>query len=332
VTPLSTISTHILGTGAYLPERCVRNSELSPLVRLDEAAILRRTGIRERHWASKEEAASDLAVQAAQAALSMAGCAPSEVQAIILSTTSPDMPAFPATACLVQEHLGIPNAVSFDVAASCGGFLVALSIGQQWIASGKARCVLAVASEVKSRFVDLHDPATGILFGDGAGAVVLGSDRTDRTVLRMKLHSDGSRAHLIQLPAGGSRKPTSLSTVSGGLHTLRMNGGAIFRAAVRELSAVTREVLEGEGLSISDIHHFVYHQANARILSALARRLSIPQDRLVTTLSHTGNTSSASLPIAMDFLVRGGRLKRDELIFLGAFGGGLNWGGALIRW
>jgi 3-oxoacyl-[acyl-carrier-protein] synthase-3 len=333
---LPIVSTQILGTGSYLPERCVKNSELTSSVGLDEAAIEQRTGIRERHWAAKEEAASDLAVQAARAALLMAGGSPAELQAIILSTTSPDMPAFPATACLIQERLGAKKAVGFDVAASCGGFLVALSVGLQWIASGQARSVLVVASEVKSRFVDLHDPATAILFGDGAGAVLLGSggppQADGHAVLCVKLHSDGSRAHLIRLPAGGSRMPTSPSTLSQGLHALRMNGGAIFRAAVRQLEAVTREVLKEQGLEITDIHHFVYHQANARILSALARRLSIPSDRLVTTLSYTGNTSSASLPIALDHLVRSGRLKKGERIFLGAFGGGLNWGGALIRW
>ncbi|HLB94736.1 MAG TPA: beta-ketoacyl-ACP synthase III [Nitrospiria bacterium] len=333
---LPIVSTQILGTGSYLPERCVKNSELTSSVGLDEAAIEQRTGIRERHWAAKEEAASDLAVQAAQAALLMADGSPAELQAIILSTTSPDMPAFPATACLIQERLGAKKAVGFDVAASCGGFLVALSVGLQWIASGQARSVLVVASEVKSRFVDLRDPATAILFGDGAGAVLLGSggppQADGHAVLCVKLHSDGSRAHLIRLPAGGSRMPISPSTLSQGLHTLRMNGGAIFRAAVRRLESVTREVLKEQGLEITDIHHFVYHQANARILSALARRLSIPSDRLVTTLSYTGNTSSASLPIALDHLVRSGRLKKEERIFLGAFGGGLNWGGALIRW
>lgn len=322
----------ILGTGSYLPERCVYNSELVPFVGLDEEGIRYRTGICERRWAAREEAASDLAVQAAQAALLMSGCSPAEVQAIILSTTSPDMPAFPATACLVQERLGISKAVSFDVAASCGGFLVALSVGQQWIMGRQARFVLVVASEVKSRFVNLHDPATAILFGDGAGAVLLGSGGSEHALLSVKLHSDGSRAHLIQLPAGGSRLPISLSTLSQGLHTLRMEGGAVFRAAVRRLEAVTREVLKEQGLRITDIHHFVYHQANVRILSALARRLSIPQDRLVMTLSYTGNTSSASIPIALDHLVRSGRPKRGELIFLGAFGGGLNWGGALIQW
>jgi 3-oxoacyl-[acyl-carrier-protein] synthase III len=328
----STGKTRLLGTGSYLPERCVTNSELSPLVGLDEKDIQDRTGICERHWAGKDEAASDLAVRAARSALEAAGCPASRVDAIVLSTTSPDMPAFPATACLVQERLGAHRAVSFDVAASCGGFLVALSVGQQWLESGKARHVLVVASEIKSRFLNLRDSATAILFGDGSGAVLLGLKENGHPVVDVKLRSDGSRGHLIRLPAGGSRQPATLKTVSQGLHTLVMNGGAIYRAAIRELEAVTREILEKHRLKISDIHYFVYHQANARILSALARRLSIPKERIVTTLEKTGNTSSASLPIALDSLVRSNRLKPGELIFLAAFGGGLNWGGTLIRW
>lgn len=330
--PLPSVKTRILGTGAFLPANRISNSELTRLVGLDESAIHDRTGIRERRWAAKGEAASDLAIQASRIALEAAGCLPAEVHVLILSTTSPDMTSFPATACLVQDRLGAHQAASFDVAASCGGFLVALSVGQQWIESKDARRVLVVASEVKSRFLELHDPTTAILFGDGAGAVVLGSQMDGPAVLCLKLHSDGSRAHLIQLPAGGSRQPTSLSTVSQGLHTLRMNGGAVFRSAIRHLETVTHEILNEQGLTVMDIHHFVYHQANARILSALARRLGLPQDRMITTLETTGNTSSASIPIALDSLARSGRVKSGELVLLAAFGGGLNWGGALIRW
>ncbi len=328
----SSVKTRLLGTGSYLPERCIANSELTPFVGLDDADIQNLTGIRERHWAAKDEAASDLAVRAARRALEIAGWPASKIDAIILSTTSPDMPAFPSTACLVQERLGAHRAVSFDVAASCGGFLFALSVGQQWLESERARYVLVIASEIKSRFLNLHDPTTAILFGDGSGAVLLGSKENGHPVLDVKLHSDGSRGHLIRLPAGGSRQPSSLSTVTQGLHALVMNGGAIYRAAVRELVAVTREMLDKHGLKTSDIHHFVYHQANARILSALAKRLSIPKEKIVTTLEKTGNTSSASLPIALDSLVRSNHLRPGELIFLAAFGGGLNWGGALIHW
>ena len=283
----SVVKARILGTGSYLPERRITNAELSSLVELSEADIVDRTGIHERRWAAKDEAASDLAVRAAEAALKMAGCPVSKVDVIILSTTSPDMPAFPATACLVQERLGAHHAVGFDVAASCGGFLFALSVGQQWLQSGKARVILLIASEIKSRFLNLHDPATAIVFGDGAGAVLLGSGKKGHPVLDLKLYSDGSRSHLIQLPAGGSRQATSHSTLSQGLHYLVMNGGAVYRAAIKKLSAITSEMMERHGLTILDIDHFVYHQANGRILSALAKRLSIPSDRIVRTIGYT---------------------------------------------
>lgn len=278
------------------------------------------------------EATSDLAVGASRAALEMSGCPPSSLKVIILSTTSPDMTSFPSTACLVQERLTATQAFGFDVAASCGGFLVALSIGKQWVESGKPGCVLVVASEVKSRFLDLQDPTTAILFGDGAGALVLGAKGSGHSVLSVKLRSDGTRSDLIQLPAGGSRQPLSKSTLADGLHTLKMKGGAIFRAAVRHLEAITHDVLKDHGVKINDIRFFIYHQANARILSALARRLSISEDRIVSTLEFTGNTSSASLPIALDSIVRKNQVKSNDLVFMAAFGGGLNWGGALIRW
>ena len=328
----SSVKTRILSSGSYLPERRVLNSELSFFVGLDDLQIRKRTGIRQRRWAAKDEAASDLAMHAAEAALASFGCSALSIDAIILSTTSPDMPSMPSTACLVQNRLGSHSAVAFDIAASCGGFLVALSVGQQWIESGKAQHVLVIASEVKSRFLDLHDPDTAILFGDGAGAVLLGRSDSGHQVIDVRFYSDGSKAHLIKLPAGGSRRPPTLETLSQGLHTLVMSGGPIYRAAVRHLESVTREMLVKHNLTISDIQHFIYHQANARILSTLSRRLGIPEDRVVTTIETSGNTSSASLPIAFDVLARSDRVKRGDLIFLAAFGGGLNWGWSLIRW
>ena len=322
----------ILGTGSFLPKRRITNSYFESLFDYSESKIKSLTGIRERRWVDSGETASDLAVSASRAALEMSDCPPLSLKAIILSTTSPDMTSFPATACLVQERLCATRAFGFDVAASCGGFLVALSIGKQWLESGKPGCVLIVASEVKSRFLDLQDPTTAILFGDGAGALVLGSGGSGRSILSIILRSDGTRSDLIRLPAGGSRQPLSNSTLSEGLHTLKMKGGAVFRAAVRHLEAITHDVLKNEGVMIDDVRYFIYHQANARILSALARRLSIPEDRMVSTLEYTGNTSSASLPIALDSVVRKNALKSNDLIFMAAFGGGLNWGGALIRW
>lgn len=320
----------IIGTGSYVPGRRVPNIELSGPTRLTPEGILRRTGIHERRWAEKDQAASDLGTEALRAALERAGCVPEDLDAIILSTTSPDM-WFPATACLVQEKLGAWNAFALDVSASCCGFLFALSIAQQYIRSGRAKTVAAVATEIKSRFLDLSDPATAILFGDGAGAVILEQSSGRAGILAVRLHSDGTKSGMIRIPAGGSRRPVSEKTLAEEAHFIRMKGGSLFKAAVQRLIEVTHEVLNAEGLRTSDIDHFVFHQANGRLLSAVAKRLTIPRERIVMTLERFGNTSSASLPMALDRLFGSGRVRPGELIFLGAFGGGLNWGGALVR-
>jgi 3-oxoacyl-[acyl-carrier-protein] synthase III len=320
----------IVGTGSYVPDRRVSNNELSRTTRLPPEGILRRTGIHERRWAEKDQAASDLGAEALRPALEQAGCVPEDLDAIILSTTSPDM-WFPATACLVQEKLGARNAFALDVSASCSGFLFALSIAQQYVLSGRAKTVAAVATEIKSRFLDLSDPATAILFGDGAGAVILKESSARAGLLAVRLHSDGSRSGMIHIPAGGSRRPISEKTLAEQAHVIRMKGGSLFKVAVQRLIEVTHEVLNAEGLRPDDIDHFVFHQANGRLLSAVAKRLTIPRERIVTTLERFGNTSSASLPMVLDHLFRSGRVRPGDLIFLGAFGGGLNWGGALVR-
>lgn len=321
----------IAGTGSYVPDRRVTNRDLAAAVGLDDAGILRRTGIHERRWAGKDEAASDLATEAVRAALSAAGCAAKDLQVIILATTSPDM-WFPSTACLVQKNLHARNAFALDVSASCCGFLFALSIAEQFIRSGQAKTVVAVAAEVKSRFLDLNDPATAILFGDGAGAAVLKAGAGEAGIRSIRLYSDGSKSGMILIPAGGSRQPISEQSLAEEQHVIRMKGGSLFKAAVLRLIDVTHEILKSNQLQPADIQHFVFHQANARILSAVAKRLQIPRDRIVLTLDRYGNTSSASLPMALDHLLRSGRVRPGDLIFLGAFGGGLNWGGALVRW
>ncbi|MBI3596150.1 MAG: ketoacyl-ACP synthase III [Nitrospirae bacterium] len=320
----------IAGTGFYVPDRRVTNQELASFVHLDDAGIRKRTGIQERRWAGKDQAASDLATEAVRAAMEQAGCAAKDLDAIVLATTSPDM-WFPSTACLVQKNLHARNAFAMDVAASCCGFLFALSVAEQFIRSGQAKTVAAVATEVKSRFLNRSDPATAILFGDGAGAVVLKPSAGESGLLSIRLYSDGSRSGMIQIPAGGSRRPISQQSLAEELHVIRMKGGSLFKAAVQRLTDVTHEILKTHHLQPSDIHHFVFHQANARILSAVAKRIQIPMDRLVMTLDRYGNTSSASLPMALAHLFRSGRVRPGDLIFLGAFGGGLNWGGALVR-
>ena len=321
----------IAGTGSCVPERRVTNQELAAAVHLDDPGIRRLTGIRERRWAGKDQAASDLATEAVRTALRHAGCSAKDLEAIVLATTSPDM-WFPSTACLVQKNLEAKNAFAFDLSASCCGFLFALSVAEQLIRSGQVRTAVAVAAEVKSRFIDLKDPATAILFGDGAGAVVLKEGDGDAGILSMRLYSDGSKSGMIQIPAGGSRQPISARSIADELHVIRMKGGSLFKAAVQRLTDVTHEILKAHHLQPLDIHHFVFHQANSRILSAVAKRIGIPRDRIVMTLDRFGNTSSASLPMALDHLARSGRVRSGDRVYLGAFGGGLNWGGALVRW
>ncbi len=335
----------IIGTGAYLPSRVVTNKELAHRValaaspaRLTPAGILKRTGIAERRYAAEDEAASDLAARAGRAALEAAGVAATSVDLIICSTTSPDM-VFPATACLVQRRLGIKRVGAFDVAASCTGFLYALAIADQYLKTGEAKTVLVVASEVKSRFLDDHDPGTAILFGDGAGAVVLkaGPRRVaarslHRGVLSIHLHSDGRRGHLIQVPGGGSRHPLTRESLKDRLHHIRMQGTALYRAAVRHMDAAITEALAAHRLKVESPRLYILHQANRRILEAVIRRLGLPRERVVLTIDRCANTSSATIPIALDAAVRAGRLKRGDLVLLAGFGGGLTWGSCLIRW
>lgn len=323
--------TVVIGTGAALPDRVMTNRELARRTGLSEAAILRRTGIRTRRIASPDEATSDLAARAARAALEAAAVAPTDLDLIVVSTTSPDM-VFPATACLVQQALGAKRAAAYDVAASCSGFLYALSTADQAIRSGSANTVCVIAAEVKSRFLDPRDPATFILFGDGAGAVVLHGRRGRRGLLGLSLWADGARGHLITLPGGGSRRPLTEATLAEGLHYIKMNGPALYKTAVRTLVQAITACLKSNRRSAEEIQLFVLHQANLRLLDAVLTRLGIPKEKTILTLPEYGNTSSASLPIALDTAVRTGRLAPGDLVLLAAFGGGLTWAAGLVRW
>ena len=325
----------IVGTGSYLPDRVVGNEEVGRPLRMGAAAIERRTGIRTRRWAAEDEASSDLAEQAARQACEAAGVSPESVDAIVLSTTSPDM-AFPSTACLLQQRLRAPRAAAFDVAASCSGFLYGLSMADAFIQSGQYRRCLVVATEVKSRFLDPADPATAILFGDGAGAALVTGEEASGTgapgILGVRLHADGSRYGMITMPAGGSRKPVSRDTIRAHEHTIRIQGVPLFRVAVKRLAEAVTDMLKEFGIGVSDLGRVVFHQANGRLLSAVLERLKIPPDRMYAVLERFGNASSASLPIALDYAVREGRIAPGDLVLLGTFGGGLTWGTALVRW
>lgn len=329
------IRARVIGTGSYLPQRVVTNEEIAPLLGLDPAKIYGLTGIRERRWVADHEASSDMAIEAGRRALSAADCEASAVEAIILSTTSPDM-LFPSTACFVQRGLGCKGVGAFDISASCSGFLYGLSMGLAMIQSGQIRTCLVAASEVKSRFLDPKDGTTAMLFGDGAGAVVLRGEQ-DRSqdgsgILGVRLRADGSRHGLIRVPAGGSRTPISLDALKKQEHTIRMNGAALYRIAIRRIEQAVREILKEYGFGLSDIKQVVLHQANGRILNQVADRLEISRDRLLSVIEWYGNTSSASLPIALDAGVRGGSIVSGDLVLLGSFGGGLTWATGLLRW
>lgn len=325
----------ILGTGSYVPQRVVANSDLSRWLSLDAEAIYRRTGIRTRHWATEDETSSTLAEQAARRALDAAGLTPSSIDAILVSTTSPDM-LFPSTACHLQRALGAQGIAAFDLSASCSGFLYGLSMADCMIKGGMFRRCLVVAAEVKSRFLNLQDETTAILFADGAGAaLVVEDDPADTSaagIMGVRLYADGSRHDLITLPAGGSRQPASRQTVLDGQHAMRLRGGPLFRVAVKRLAEATGAILKEFGLQWDDVKRVVFHQANGRLLSAVRDRLKLPPGKMYSVIEQFGNSSSASLPIALDYAVRQGQIVSGDLVLLGAFGGGLTWGTALVRW
>lgn len=324
-----------MGTGSYLPERVVSNWEAAAALGIDPETVSRLTGIAERRWADESQASSDLAAEAARRALESAGVNPGIVEAILLSTTSPDM-AFPSTACHLQRKLGCSNIPAFDVAASCSGFLYGLSMADAMIRSGQVKNCLVAAAEVKSRSLDPADGDTALLFGDGAGAVFVQGekeiDQPARGLMGIRLYSDGSKHQLIRIAAGGSRTPSSLETVKAKDHTLRMQGAALFRLAIRRLDRAIHELLKEYGIDFRDIAQLVLHQANGRILAQLTKRLGVSSEVVCSVIERYGNTSSASLPIALDHAVSAGKIRPHEVILIGSFGGGLTWGAGLVRW
>jgi 3-oxoacyl-[acyl-carrier-protein] synthase-3 len=297
--------------------------------------VHRLTGISERRWAAANQASSDLAAEAGRQALATAGLAADDVEGILVSTTSPDS-TFPSTACHVQRMLACRNVLAFDVSASCSGFLYGLSMADAMIRSGQLKTCLVMAAEVKSRTLDPRDADTTLLFGDGAGAVVVRaeseSSHPSQGLLGIRLHADGSGHDYIRIPAGGSRTPTTQDTVKTNDHTLRMRGAPLFRLAVRRVEEAVRDVMKEFGIDLQDVAQVVLHQANGRILAQVAKRLKIPADRICSVIEHYGNTSSASLPIALDHAVRTGTIKPNDLVVLGSFGGGLTWATGVIRW
>jgi 3-oxoacyl-[acyl-carrier-protein] synthase-3 len=324
--------TIIAGTGSYLPEKILTNSDLEKMVHTTDEWIVSRTGIRERHIASSDEATSDLATQAGRAALQMAGLDPAELDLIIVATLTPDH-HFPSTAGFVQRNLGAVRAAAFDLEAACTGFIYALTVGDLFIRSGTYTKILVIGAEVLSKFLDWEDRETCVLFGDGAGAAVLiPGENDERGIISTHLHSDGTMAELLYAPAGVSRMPITKEAIDQKLNTVKMKGNEVFKMAVNRLSEVVDEVMEANGLSEEDIDFLVPHQANLRIIKATARKLKLPMEKVIVTVDMHGNTSAASVPLALDAAVRGKRIKRGDSVLLEAFGGGFTWGAALIRW
>jgi len=314
----------IAGTGSYLPERVVTNSELEGRIDTSDEWIVSRTGIEARHVAADGEMTSDLALEAARNALAAAGRTPGDVDLIIVATTTPDM-VFPSTACILQSKLGVQHGAAFDVQAVCTGFIYALSIADRMVAAGMHRCALVVGAEVFSRLLDWNDRRTCVLFGDGAGAVVVSQDE-EHGILGSHLGADGSLGHILRVTGGIAEGAVR------GNPFLEMDGQAVFRTAIRALGESAQVVLQQTGLGADDIDWFVPHQANARIINALADRVGVPADKVVTTVARHGNTSAASVPLALDTAVRDGRVQHAETLMLQGVGGGMTWGSVLLRY
>jgi 3-oxoacyl-[acyl-carrier-protein] synthase-3 len=314
----------ITGTGSYLPAKVLTNRDLELAVDTSDEWIVSRTGIRERHIAAEGEFASDLALHASRNALAAAGRTAADVDLVVLATSTPDM-VFPSVACLLQARLGVTQGAAFDVQAVCSGFVYALAIADNFIRSGANCCALVVGAEVFSRILDWSDRSTCVLFGDGAGAVVLEASESPG-ILSSHLHADGRYANILNVPGNVCRGQVQ------GDPTLKMDGGAVFKLAVRVLEDGVHEALAANGKSVADIDWYVAHQANARIISHVARRIGLPAEKAIVTVDRHANTSAASIPLALDVGARDGRIKKGDTVLLQGVGGGFTWGSVLLKW
>ena len=321
----------ITGTGSSVPTRILTNHDLEKMVDTSDEWVTTRTGIKERHIAGEGEFTSTFATRAAEHALQMAGVRADELDQIIVATVTPDFP-FPATACLVQHNLKATKAAAFDISAACSGFIYGLSLAEKAICNGAARKILVIGAEVLSRIVDWTDRNTCCLFGDGAGAVIVEAREGGKGILSTHIHSDGSYWELLCQPGCGSRNPATQKTLDDRLIYISMQGNEVFKLAVRAMEDVAHEALNANNLTIADIDLFIPHQANRRIIDAIGKRLGLDGDKVYINLERYGNTSGASIPIALDEANRSGRLKDDDLLLFDAFGGGLTWGSVLLRW
>jgi 3-oxoacyl-[acyl-carrier-protein] synthase-3 len=328
---MSSVNAVITGTGMSVPEKVLSNHDLEKIVDTSDEWITTRTGIRERRIASAGEPLSVFAVEASRKAIEAAGLRPDQIDLILLATVTPDMP-IPATACTIQHELGCGKVASFDMQAGCSGFIYALAVARQFLLSAQFRNVLVIGGELLSKYIDWKDRTTCVLFADGAGAVVLSSGEGPRGVISYAMHTDGSMVDFICRLGGGSLHPPSREMIDERLQYIRMRGNETFKMAVRSMEEVCREALDEAGLEPSDVAWLIPHQANQRIISAVGSRLGIPKERVYLNIDRYGNTSAASIPIALDEAVREGKVKTGDIVLMSAFGAGLTWAASVVRW
>ncbi|MGH9429951.1 MAG: beta-ketoacyl-ACP synthase III [Terriglobia bacterium] len=321
----------IIGTGVELPAKVITNADLEKMVETSDQWITERTGIKERRQAARNETTSTLSIKAARKALDMAGIKPADLDLIICSTISPDMP-LPSTAAFIQRGLGARPVFAFDLAAACSGFLFGMTVVEQFIITGRAKYALVIGAELLSRYLDYQDRATCVIFGDGVAAGVLGPVEPPSGILATEMHTDGQYAEQLFIPAGGTVTPASCDTVKARGHYIKMRGNELFKVAVRNLEEVSRRVLEKGGVCPGQLDLFIPHQANQRITDAVRERLGVAAEKVYSNISRVGNTSSASIPICLDECVRSGRVKKGDLVLMSAFGAGVTWGSVLMRW
>ena len=318
--------------GSYTPPRCMTNADFEKIVDTTDEWIVQRTGIKERYIADESQSTSDLAVEAAKVAIKRAKLEPQDIDAIVLATITPDFFCMPSTACVVADKLGIKDVMAFDISAACSGFVYALHIAKSFVESGMKKNVLIIGAEKLSSIVDYKDRTTCVLFGDGAGAAVIGAtEDKSKAVIDVKTSSDGTYQDFLITPGGGSKNPCSQKVIEENMQFLKMKGNETFKLAVNTLTNDVKEILEENGLTGEDIDHFIPHQANYRIIDAVGRKLKIPNEKIALTVHKFGNTSAASIPMAMDEWYKEGKLKTGDLMLLDTFGGGLTWGSALVR-
>lgn len=328
---MAKVNAGILGTGHSYPEGVLTNADLEKLVETSDEWITSRTGIKQRRKAGPEEYTSQFAVRASRAAIERAGIDVSEIDLILCATVTPDQ-ILPATGCLIQAELGAHNAAAMDVVAACSGFLYGISMANSMIRDGQTKYALVIGAEILTRYVDYTDRSTCVLFGDGAGAAIVGAVEGERGILASRIRSDGRYEEQLFAPGGGTKGGFTAETIAAGDHFFKMKGNELFKVAVRSMTDISREVLDQAGLKADDVDLFIPHQANQRITDAVAGKLNVDESRVYSNIAQHGNTSSASIPIALDECVEAGRIKEGDIVLLASFGGGATWGGTVMRW